>query len=67
MCDWDRENIALLHCVDCGNQSYCAECDEVLHRPPNKRGHQRIPITQMAQSGVAASPSNQYATLSIFI
>ena len=49
ICDWDRENIALLHCVECGSQSYCAECDEVLHRPPDKRVHKRIPTNQMNQ------------------
>eukprot|EP00026_Physarum_polycephalum_P008440 Phypoly_transcript_08526.p1 GENE.Phypoly_transcript_08526~~Phypoly_transcript_08526.p1 ORF type:complete len:445 (+),score=88.76 Phypoly_transcript_08526:86-1420(+) len=51
ICDWDRENIALLHCTECGSQSYCAECDEVLHRPPDKRHHKRIPTHQMGQAG----------------
>lgn len=47
ICDWDKENVALLHCVECGAQSYCAECDEVLHRPPDKRHHKRIPTHQV--------------------
>eukprot|EP00026_Physarum_polycephalum_P007767 Phypoly_transcript_07833.p1 GENE.Phypoly_transcript_07833~~Phypoly_transcript_07833.p1 ORF type:complete len:430 (+),score=69.82 Phypoly_transcript_07833:3-1292(+) len=58
ICDWDRENIALLHCVECGSQSYCAECDEVLHRPPDKRHHKRIPTNQMAQAGI--QPGNSH-------
>jgi len=57
ICDWDRENIALLHCVECGSQNYCAECDEVLHRPPHKRLHKRITSPQVAQAGATPGPS----------
>jgi len=48
ICDWDAENIALVHCEDCGAQNYCAECDEVLHRHPDKRIHKRLPTHQIA-------------------
>jgi len=50
VCDWDKENIALLHCVECGTQNYCAECDEVLHRHPDKRHHKRIPTHQLVHN-----------------
>jgi len=41
LCDWDRENSATVHCDDCG-ANYCDDCDEILHRHPEKKTHKRV-------------------------
>eukprot|EP01119_Soliformovum_irregulare_P014038 TRINITY_DN3797_c0_g1_i1.p1 TRINITY_DN3797_c0_g1~~TRINITY_DN3797_c0_g1_i1.p1 ORF type:complete len:448 (-),score=76.47 TRINITY_DN3797_c0_g1_i1:233-1576(-) len=42
VCDWDRENVATIHCDAC-DSNYCDECDEILHRHPDKKPHKRTP------------------------
>jgi len=42
VCDWDKENVATIHCDAC-EANYCDECDEILHRHPNKKAHKRAP------------------------
>lgn len=59
MCDWDKENLAILHCVECGTQNFCAECDEVLHRHPEKRTHRRIPAHQLSHASSGRKRKNK--------
>jgi hypothetical protein len=44
VCDWDRENSAVVFCGEC-NANYCEDCDDVLHRHATRKSHKRIPIT----------------------
>jgi len=44
VCDWDRENSAVVFCGEC-NANYCEDCDDVLHRHATRKSHKRMPIT----------------------
>jgi hypothetical protein len=43
VCDWDKENSAIIYCESC-NASFCEDCDDVLHRHSTRKSHKRSPI-----------------------
>jgi len=44
VCDWDKENTAVIFCSEC-NANYCDDCDDVLHRHATRKSHKRIPVS----------------------
>eukprot|EP01112_Ceratiomyxa_fruticulosa_P000325 TRINITY_DN102_c0_g2_i1.p1 TRINITY_DN102_c0_g2~~TRINITY_DN102_c0_g2_i1.p1 ORF type:complete len:349 (-),score=58.34 TRINITY_DN102_c0_g2_i1:105-1151(-) len=62
LCDWDQTNIAFVSCNECGNQNYCTECDEVLHRHPDKRHHKRVQTHSQPHSTTAATTATSTTT-----
>jgi len=43
-CEDCEEDAATVSCLDC-KQSFCADCNELLHKSPKKRKHTRVPAT----------------------
>jgi parallel beta-helix repeat protein len=45
-----------VRCLDCGNESYCAGCDEVKHRNSTRRSHTRTSVGSGDVPRVPAQP-----------